>query len=712
MKHKIALCFFSFFLFGFLFGATNATAQTIGYRQTNLSSNLPNVANNVTPGLVNPWGIAFLSDQPFFIADNQAGRVTSLDATGLGVLPGAFIVPNATGTGFETPTGIVADQNSFFADPSVVQPFILVTEEGTILTWGPDANGDLPQQATPRRRITSAVYKGAAVLNSSLTAPVFAVTDFHNGFIETFLPGFAQVALSGPFTDPNLPAGYAPFGIQVIGSQVLVTYALQDAAKHDPVVGAGNGIVSIFDMDGNFVQRFATAGALNAPWGITQASANFGPFSNDILISNVGDGTISAFDPTSGQFVGQLLDGDGFALGEVGLHGLVFRADGFGDKNTLYFTSQFTNENDGLFGAITTGLVSVTRVSAPDAITDTSVTITATVAAGPGNPGSPTGTVTFLDGSNSLGAAPLVNGAAAVNASFADAGTHSITAQYSGDAAFLSSSEKIPLQVIGIATMATLMAPAAATAGSTILLTATINSAGGIPTGQVTFLDGNTSFGSAPLDAAGVAVLRINTLAAGAHSLTASYAGDAKFDGSTSASVTINIANPDFSLGASPATAAVIAGKSTQFVLTITPAGGFANNVTFSCSPITGITCAFSPATVTPANGAASTTLTVTTSANVSRYGVLMPDVLGPCALLLALVLFSFAMSRAKSVRTARVSFLTATAATAIVAMCLAIGGCGGYGSNTQPNRGTASIMVTAQSGAISHTTNIKVTVQ
>ena len=712
MKHKIALCFFSFFLFGFLFGATNATAQTIGYRQTNLSSNLPNVANNVTPGLVNPWGIAFLSDQPFFIADNQAGRVTSLDATGLGVLPGAFIVPNATGTGFETPTGIVADQNSFFADPSVVQPFILVTEEGTILTWGPDANGDLPQQATPRRRITSAVYKGAAVLNSSLTAPVFAVTDFHNGFIETFLPGFAQVALSGPFTDPNLPAGYAPFGIQVIGSQVLVTYALQDAAKHDPVVGAGNGIVSIFDMDGNFVQRFATAGALNAPWGITQASANFGPFSNDILISNVGDGTISAFDPTSGQFVGQLLDGDGFALGEVGLHGLVFRADGFGDKNTLYFTSQFTNENDGLFGAITTGLVSVTRVSAPDAITDTSVTITATVAAGPGNPGSPTGTVTFLDGSNSLGAAPLVNGAAAVNASFADAGTHSITAQYSGDAAFLSSSEKIPLQVIGIATMATLMAPAAATAGSTILLTATINSAGGIPTGQVTFLDGNTSFGSAPLDAAGVAVLRINTLAAGAHSLTASYAGDAKFDGSTSASVTINIANPDFSLGASPATAAVIAGKSTQFVLTITPAGGFANNVTFSCSPITGITCAFSPATVTPANGAASTTLTVTTSANVSRYGVLMPDVLGPCALLLALVLFSFAMSRAKSVRTARVSFLTATAATAILAMCLAIGGCGGYGSNTQPNRGTASIMVTAQSGAISHTTNIKVTVQ
>src|SRR4029077_7557207 len=159
-------------------------------------------------------------------------------------------------------------------------------------------------------------------------------------FIETFLPGFASVALPGSFTDPNLPASYAPFGIQAIGRQVFVTYAVQDAAKHDPVVGAGNGVVSIFDMDGNFVRRFATGGALNAPWGITEASANFGPFSNDILIGNVGDGAINAFDPTSGQFVGQLLDGDGFSLAEVGLHGLVFRTDRLGDPSTLYFASQ------------------------------------------------------------------------------------------------------------------------------------------------------------------------------------------------------------------------------------------------------------------------------------------------------------------------------------------------------------------------------------
>ncbi len=712
MKHRIALYFFSFFLIGFLLVAADASAQTIAYRQTNLASNLPNMANNVAPGLVNPWGIAFLSDQPFFVADNRAGRVTAHDSTGIGVVPGGFIVPNVTGTGFDTPTGIVADQNSFFGGPSLVKSFILVTEQGTIFTWGPDAQGNLLPAATMVRKRVGAVYKGVAILDSLLTAPVLAVTDFDGGFIETFLPGFASVAIPGSFTDPNLPAGYAPFGIQVIGRQVFVTYAVQDAAKHDPVVGAGNGIVSIFDMDGNFVRRFATGGPLNAPWGIIQASANFGPFSNDILVGNSGDGTINVFDPTTGQFVGQLLDGDDFALVEVGLHGLAFRADAFGGRNTLYFTSQFSNENDGLFGAITTGLVSVIRVSSSDSSIDKSVTVTATVAAGPGNPGAPIGTVTFLDGTTRLGAVLLVNGSAALDAVFTATGIHTITAQYSGDDAFLPSSERIPLQVTGLATMLTLAAPADAARGSAVTLTANITSTGGTPTGDIVFRDGNTSLGSAPLDGAGVATLRINTLAAGAQSLTASYAGDGKFGGSTSSAITINIANPDFSLGATPASASVIAGQSTQFTLTVSPGGGFANNVTFSCPPIIGITCAFSPATVTPANGAASTTLTVTTSANVSQYGVLTPDLLGPCALLLALVLFSFAMPRARSVRVARASLLPATAVAAIAALGLVISGCGGYSSNTQPNRGTASIMVTAQSGAISHTTTVQVTVQ
>lgn len=185
-----------------------------------------------------------------------------------------------------------------------------------------------------------------------------------------------------------------------------------------------------------------------------------------------------------------------------------------------------------------------------------------------------------------------------------------------------------------------------------------------------------------------------------------------KFSASTSAAVTINIADADFSLGVSPTSAVVIAGQSAQFVMTLTPAGGFANGVTFSCSPVIGITCAFSPASVTPANGAASTTLTVTTSASVSRYGLLLPTLFGPCPLIAALVLISIAMWRVKGVRILRTSVLTATAVGAIVALGLGMGGCGGYGGATQANRGTASIIVTAQSGTISHSATIKVTVQ
>jgi uncharacterized protein (TIGR03118 family) len=712
VKHKIALCVVWCFLVGSLFGATNATAQTIGYRQTNLASNLPNVANNVTPALVNPWGIGFLSGQAFFIADNKVGRVTVHDATGVGVAPGAFIVSNAAGTGFETPTGLVADQNSFFGDPSLVKPFILVTEEGTILTWGPDARGDLPQQTTPRRRRASAVYKGAAILNSSLTPPALAVTDFHGEFIETFLPGFVLVALPGSFTDPNLPADYAPFGIQVIGSQVFVAYALQDAAKHDPIFGAGNGIVSIFDMDGNFVRRFATAGPLNAPWGITQASANFGPFSSDILIGNVGDGTINAFDAANGNFVGQIKDGDGNAIVNSSLHGLIFGSDQIGDPNTLYFTAGIDNEQDGLFGAITTGLVSTTRVSVPPTQNGTPSTITVTVSAGPGSTVTPTGLVTIQDGATVVSTHAVINGVATFDAILSGVGTHVIQARYGGDATFLPSTSQIEAQVTGLATALTLMAPADAALGSTVTLTATINSPGGIPTGQIAFHDGNTNLGTFPLDGTGVAALRINTLAAGAHSLTASYAGDGKFDGSTSAAVTINIANADFSVGAAPSSAAVVAGQSTQFMLTITPAGGFANNVTFSCAPITGITCAFNPATVTPANRAASTTLTVTTSATVTRYGLLLFDLNSLGALLSTLALFRLLTWRCGNLRNARASLLTATAVLAIAALSVTLGGCGGYGSNTQPNRGTASIMVVAQSGAISHTTTVEVTVQ
>jgi hypothetical protein len=291
-------------------------------------------------------------------------------------------------------------------------------------------------------------------------------------------------------------------------------------------------------------------------------------------------------------------------------------------------------------------------------------------------------------------------------------GTHLIEAKYGGDATFLPSSSQTEVQVTGPATMLNLVAPAIATPGSPLTLTATIRSAGGTPTGQVVFHDGNTDLGAAPLDAAGAAALTTNTLAAGTHSLTASYAGDGNFSGSTSPLVTITIASRDFSLGAAPQAATITAGQSTLFNLTVTPSGGFADTVSFSCPVLTGITCNFNPPTVTPNGGLASTMLTVTTSATVLRYGQTLGRT-GSALLLVNLGLIGTLVLLTGKTRGTHMALLRVAASTlSVITLALTLVSCGGYTTSGQTSRGTASIMVTAQSGAISHTTNVSVTVQ
>ena len=707
-------------LLALLFAGGSTPAQTVAYRKASLASNVPNAADNITPALIDPWGISFLMRQPFFLADNGSGSLTVQDVTGVNLAPFRLGVPNPAGP--DHPTGIVADENSIFGGTSFVRPFLIVTEEGRIFAWGPDPRGDLPQEATILRdnANANAVYTAAAILDSRLHASTLAVANFHSGEIETFLPDLSPVALPGAFTDPTLPAGYAPFSIRVLGNQVFVSYALQDAMKHGPVPGAGNGIVSIFDVEGNFIRRFATGGVLNAPWAVAMAGANFGTFSNDILVSNLGDGTISAFNPATGDWLGTVNDGDGAPLVFDGLHDLVFRNDGLGDPNALFFTAGPNNGRDGLFGAITTGLVSVTTIAAPDAPTDSSVRMTTTVSAAPGNPGDPGGTVTFFDGARRLGTAALAAGAAELDAVLSGVGVHNLTAVYNGGATFLASTGRAQVQLTEQPTTVTLAAPADAAPGATILLTASVTSAGGIPTGQIIFRDGGTDLSTVVLDNAGAAALRINTLALGAHNLTAVYAGDGKFASGTSAAVAVSISNPDFSIQADSAAATVVAGQSAQFHVTVTPVAGFAGNVNFSCPTVTGITCAFSLPTVATGNGSATTTLTITTSANVPHFGLLPLSPIRPIrpigsAFLIGVMgLLLFLMWRCGGSDQSRRSVLVG-AAVLLVATCVGLAtGCGGgYGNNNVPsNRGTANVVVTATSGAISHSTIIRVTVQ
>jgi uncharacterized protein (TIGR03118 family) len=718
VKHILVWKFCLVVLVGLVVTVGSASAQTKVFGQTNFVANTPGGFNNVDPLLQNPWGIAFAPRQAFFIASSARGQIRMYDDAGDGVFPFAFrVFASAADPTQSRPSGIVFNPVStdFILDDTSSQ-FVVVSLDGTISGWAVDANGDIPSFATLARDDSAggAVYTGVAILNPAGSTEFLAVANFHNGRIETCSTRFQLLAPAADFTDPHLLAGFAPFNIQQIGNQVFVTYALQDADKQNPVIGTENGIVDIFDQQGNFVRRFATGGTLNAPWGVAVASANFGPFSNDVLIGNFGDGTISAFDPGTGNFVGQLKDGAGNPIANPGIRGLTFRPDGFGDPNTLYFAAGSVDGQAGLFGAITSGLASATSVSVtPSPVQNGGrANIAITVAAGTGNTGVPTGNIIFQFGNEAITAATLTNGSFQFDDVLTGVGTHVIKVQYGGDAIFLPSIFQTEVQVTGQATTLTLDSHASAVVGEPVKLTATIHSAAGTPTGTIVFHDGNTALGAAALDVTGVSSLTVSNLAAGIHSITANYTGDDNFDVSTAAAVTVTITNPDFSIGAAPPSATVTAGQSTNFMLTVTPAGGFVNNVTFSCAPVTGITCTFAPPTVTPTNGTANTTLTVTTSAGVLQYGLTAHHPIGPIYFFATLSLLSLLVRHRRKFPRLRTFLLTTTTVLAIVALSAGLGGCGAYNSGVAANRGTASINVTAQSGNISHATIVSVTVQ
>jgi uncharacterized protein (TIGR03118 family) len=169
-----------------------------------------------------------------------------------------------------------------------------------------------------------------------------------------FDSSFKPVTLAaGAFTDPAIPVGFAPFNVQAINGNIYVAYAKQDANREDEVAGAGLGYVDVFTPEGTLISRVASQGALNAPWGIALAPAGFGKFGNDLLIGNFGDGTINAYDPVSGNFVGTLSGSDQQPIKISGLWGIAF-GNGFVSQpvNTLFFAAGPDDEKHGLYGRI------------------------------------------------------------------------------------------------------------------------------------------------------------------------------------------------------------------------------------------------------------------------------------------------------------------------------------------------------------------------
>ena len=562
MKHYFAVRVFSCCLALLVLMTTHPVlAQTrSAYRTTGLAADRPG-ANHTSPTLLNPWGIAFLPGGNFFIAENASGRVDSYDADG-NLLAGVTIpAPQESSAPFSNPTGIVAIPDSVPAFGSSGFQFLVAADNGTI--WGFTFANGVPQAATKfvDMSSTSARYTGLAVLSPDCCGTFLAVANFGQGNVDTFTRSGAPLSLSpliqNPFVDPNLPAGYSPFNIQLIGTQVFVTYALKDGAGN-PIEVDRSGIVNIFDQTGVFVKRFASDGdVVSAPWGVAQASANFGAFSNAILIGDGVGGVINAFDPATGNFLGQLTDGTGNDLFFVGLRGLAFRADGVGDPNTLYEVdgARLGQQPSGSFDAITPGKASFIGLQFSNTTNGTllpgdPITVTAGVVA---STGVPTGTVTFVDlcctanptfTRTTLGTISLVNGTASVVSTFAS-GDHVITASYSGDETFAPGSRSSTLDV-AFATAITLMAPASAALGTPVVLNANVTSTPALQPalipGQVTFSDGNVILGTAPVNN-GTAQLVVSSLAAGAHSIAAAYRGNTSFLNSQSAVSTVTVEN-------------------------------------------------------------------------------------------------------------------------------------------------------------------------
>ncbi|HLJ36318.1 MAG TPA: TIGR03118 family protein [Ktedonobacteraceae bacterium] len=333
-------------------GSTSSGAL---YKQINLTSDIPGLAKFTDPNLVNPWGISFAPTNPFWLSDNNSGLSTLYNGKGK-TQSLVVTIPPAKGGKTGSPTGTVF---SSFSGAFIVTAhgksgtsgFLFASEDGTISGWNPTVDQTHAIIAVDNSG-SGAVYKGLALATVN-SQPFLYAANFHSGTIDVFNKKFAPAKLQGSFQDSGIPVGYAPFNIQSIGSNLYVTYAKQDKAKHDDV--PGSGFLDVYDDNGNLVKRLVSHGPLNAPWGVALAPTNFGQFSNDLLVGNFGNGYIHAFNPTTGAFLGTLMNSQYHPIHIDGLWALAFGGGGAsGQPNQLFFTAGIQKEQHGLFGMIET----------------------------------------------------------------------------------------------------------------------------------------------------------------------------------------------------------------------------------------------------------------------------------------------------------------------------------------------------------------------
>jgi uncharacterized protein (TIGR03118 family) len=319
------------------------------YEQTNLVSDLPGMAQLQDTNLVNAWGISFSATSPFWISDNGSGLATlyavTNDSSGSPHVVKEGLTVTIPGDGF--PTGQLFNGTGAFHNDA----FIFAGEDGFITGW----RGALGTTAEILVDRTNAVYKGIT-LYTNLGEPMLVAANFREGTVDVYDTNLDLAQ----FKDPEAPADYAPFNVRNLDGLIVVTFAKQDAAKHDDVAGKGHGLIDIFDLKTGEFHRLATgsdAGGrnrdINSPWGVAVAPKGFGLHGDRLLIGNFRSGTIMAFDDF-GSVEGLLEDTHHHVLVIDGLWSLAFGNGGSaGVPDTLYFTAGPNGEADGLFGSLT-----------------------------------------------------------------------------------------------------------------------------------------------------------------------------------------------------------------------------------------------------------------------------------------------------------------------------------------------------------------------
>ena len=335
--------------------ATPSLTRAAHIVQHNLVSDLPG-ADHQDPLLVNPWGIVHGPTSPWWVSDNGTGVSTLYTADGASVamLPKVNI-PGPGNTGSGTPTGTVFNGTTDFVYKGNMTLFLFATEDGTVAVW-PAGNGINAQIAIDSSKSAAgAVYKGIAIGQQGGLNRIY-LANFHTGVVEVYDANFQPVSMpAGAFTDPTIPAGFAPFNVLNIDGNLFVSFAMQKQPdRKDEADGPGLGYVDVFDGSGVLLKRLEHGKWMNAPWGMVHAPANFDKWSNRLLIGQFGSGQIATFDANSGEFEGLLRGPKGKPININGLWGLDFGNDAAaGPSNTLFFAAGLNDEANGLFGTLT-----------------------------------------------------------------------------------------------------------------------------------------------------------------------------------------------------------------------------------------------------------------------------------------------------------------------------------------------------------------------